>query len=365
MSTLDNIIPSVVGSSLGVLTSPLTSKIASDNQKDLMDYQNKLQEANWDKHFREQNAQQQRLLINSPAMQVQGYKNAGLNPALLSGRFGDVSSIPSNPSQGVSIPSPSVNISDMVRVGQMAAQLYNESKLADAQARLMNSDSALKETDLGTRSDINNATLQNLLTQNVLDKSQIDKVVSETDVNRQNYMYLLNTFDERVKSVTLQNQSTAQEFEKLQADTRFITNQNLWMPRLWQSEINLQVAQGNLARSEARRAQSQINEIEYTYNELLPAQKRQADMYADNLWIQYYKTKSEASEAKSNAEIARLRKESYASVDPKVRAYLELTTDVIGSVGNIVSAGGIGFGGITQGIKNLKSVRNQNRPFQE
>lgn len=334
-------------------------KIDVKHNKQLMDYQNQLNNANWIK----QNERQDYLLSNSADITKKSYQNAGLSPALLTaGNYSPnvASSMPKLDSVGLSS-----NFSNSAQSRQTDIQarlaentMANQTKVADAQVRAMNADSSLKETDLGTRSDINNATLQNLLTQNVLDKSQIDKVASETDVNRQNYMYLLNTFDERVKAVTLQNDVTAQEFKKLQEDTRFVTNQNLWMPRLWQSQINLQVAQGNLARAEARRAQAQIAEIEYTYNELLPAQKRLADMQNDKIYNELPKIQSEA-------ELANLQKEVYGSVDPKVRSYTELVLDVVGGLGSLVTAGGIGFGGVTQGIKNLKTSRNHNRPYQE
>ena len=81
---------SAVGQGIGSVVN--SNKDFKTNKK-LMDYQNEINNANWEK----QNARQDYLLANNAKIQKDSYKNAGLNPALLSeGNFtGNVaSSIP-------------------------------------------------------------------------------------------------------------------------------------------------------------------------------------------------------------------------------------------------------------------------------
>ena len=117
---------SALGSGLGSILSFGINTLASRGN---MDYQYELNQRAWRTSLQE-----------GPALQMEGYRKAGINPLLALGHSAD-SMAPVGSQQA-----PSMDLSSAVSAALQAKDLEIKDKLADAQADNLNAETGLKET---------------------------------------------------------------------------------------------------------------------------------------------------------------------------------------------------------------------------
>ena len=359
MSALDNIIGAgasalgsgIVGTGLGVIS----NTFGSSNQKKMMDYQNKLQMDNWNNQFAQQNARQDALNKTLPATQVQALKNAGLNPAMMQGGFSGNSASASSPiTPSSNIPSPTTNLADMIRVVQSSQLTGADIALKGAQegaaikqGNLAQTQSDLLQKDIPTREGINQATLDNLLSQKAVSDEQARYLSSQTENNQLLYDFNLKSFDDRLQAIKNENAVTYQTYLKLQEDTKLLTMQNEWYPRLMQSEINLKASQVHLNEANRKEALANVDKINFYLKELGPQERKETIQRIENLCQTHDLAALEVKRIEYENEV-------YQTVSPKVRAIFDLTFDALDRVGGFIGH----TAGAVSGLKNAATNRN-------
>lgn len=178
-------------------------------------------------------------MYNSPEMQMQRLKKAGLNPNLVYGNGATA--------EGGSINSPSQSASNSTKVGDIRPQLPDlyQLRLIDAQTNLTNQQAKTQETNQAL--NIMNAELRALEKQKLSISNEFDRKTlnDRIDTVTANYKNLL------ANTVNTQMQTRTQEFQQqnLSANTRSIIDNNI---RQWQhNNLSLKQAAENIRNTQA------------------------------------------------------------------------------------------------------------------
>lgn len=225
---------------------------------------------------------QKELTMLSPALQKQGLQNAGISPAAMNGYSGGTASVSSGAPAPTSV-EPYVGFDPSILLS--IASLQNQSKVADADAHLKDSQSKLLDKQSGRYDELTDAT--------------IDKIKSDTNVS-----------NEQVKQIAaqvplLENQADYYNWIATQASLDYQLSEATYQPYI------------DKLKAEYKLSQKQAE----TYYKLCD---RIAIAQLDLIYAQTYNARATGQAQLSNAYTNRLEyklKESFQDLDQEVERW--------------------------------------------
>lgn len=149
---------------------------------------------------------QQELTMLSPSLQKQGLQMAGISPAALNGYTGGTASVSAGAPAPTSVP-PYVPFDGSSLLS--LAQLRNESKVADADAHLKDSQSKLLEKQSGRYDELTDATIDKIKSDTNVSNEQVKQIAAqvpllENQADYYNWIATQASLDYQVSEATYQ-----------------------------------------------------------------------------------------------------------------------------------------------------------------
>ena len=311
----------------------------------------------WQEHMSALAYQRQKeLTMLSPSLQKQGLQMAGISPAAMNGYSGGTASVSAGAPSPTSVP-PYVpfDVSSLMHL----ASLQNESKVADADVRLKDSEAALNNKQAGRYDELTDATLSKIKADTDLDVAQIREVVAHVPL--------------------LQNQSDYYKWVASQADIDYQRN-----AATYQSDIDRIKAQNDLSEKQAKAyvklvdqyANAQLD-LMYAqiYNARASGQAQLSQAYTARLNYQLdasfkdlkdeimswdiEKSKKEAYLIKRQGEEYGLNQKAMRDVQDALRRKLNMDTNLapVNSVSGLIGAATGVAGAVAPGPKHIGGFR--------
>lgn len=226
----------------------------------------------WEEKMASLNFERQRqLTMESPMLQKQGLQNAGISPAAMNGYTGGTAQVSTGTPSPPSLPEyrdldPSALLSML--------QIKNQSKVADADVKLKESEAALNDKQAGRYDELTDATISKIKAETDLDVAQIKEVAAHVPL--------------------LQNQSDFYNWLASQADLDYQKN-----AATYQSDIDRIKAQNHLSEKQAKAYVKLVDQY--------------ANAQLDLIYAQIYNARASGQAQLSQAYTARLNYQLEAS----------------------------------------------------
>lgn len=263
---LGSSLTSVFGNWLGDLTGTSSLKRQVQASKELSQYNNNLNFDTWNKQFQMQNERQDFLMQNQAAIQKQSYENAGLNPAMMNQGVTSLAGV-SSPSGGNSSGSSAGQAQNDILE---AFNILNQSKLAQANARLINAEAEGKE-----RENKQNKHFDILLGQSNFSKDMLINLYGEDAYNKMADQSLNGESDSNI--IIPINEGNLRAYNKLRdigvfdSDrvTKISSNEALQSLNDFNEAVNRYKAQHpDVIKADAQLSLAEYNKLIETFNNL-------------------------------------------------------------------------------------------------
>ena len=235
---------------------------------------------------------QKDLTMESPMLQKQGLQMAGISPAAMNGYTGGTAQVSTGTPPSPSLPE-TFNFDPASLLQSL--QVENESKVADAEVKLKESQAALNNKQAGRFDELTDATISKMKAETNLDDAQIKEVAAQVPL--------------------LQNQSDYYFWLASQADLDYQKNS-----ATYQSDIDRIKAQNHLSEKQAKAyvklvdqyANAQLNLIyAETYNARASGQAQLSQAYTARLNYQLEASFKDLKAEIMSWDIEKSKKESY------------------------------------------------------
>lgn len=262
---------STLGSIGKVLASPVLGAVGSAIDANQMRKEN-ARNREWQEKMSNIAYQRQRdLTMESPMLQKQGLEMAGISPAAMNGYTGGTAQVSTGTPPSPSLPE-SFNFNPASLLQSL--QVQNETKVADADVKLKESEAALNNKQAGRYDELTDATISKIKADTDLDVAQIKQVAAQVPL--------------------LQNQSDYYNWLASQADIDYQKN-----AATYQSEIDRIKAQNHLSEKQAKAYVKLVDQY--------------ANAQLDLIYAQIYNARASGQAQLSQAYTARLNYQLEAS----------------------------------------------------
>lgn len=263
LSTLGSIGKVLAAPVLGGVSSAIdANQVRKENQRN-RDWQEKMSALNFER--------QRQLTMESPALQKQGLQMAGISPAAMNGYTGGTAQVSTGTPPSPSLPE-SFNYDPNSLLQSL--QVQNETKVADADVKLKESEAVLNNKQAGRYDELTDATISKIKADTDLDVAQIKEVAAHVPL--------------------LQNQSDYYNWLASQADLDYQKN-----AATYQSDIDRIKAQNNLSEKQAKAYVKLVDQY--------------ANAQLDLIYAQIYNARASGQAQLSQAYTARLNYQLEAS----------------------------------------------------
>lgn len=262
-SVLGNIGKVLAAPVLGGITSAVNAnQIRKENQRN-RDWQEKMSDIAYQR--------QRDLTMESPMLQKQGLEMAGISPAAMNGYTGGTAQVSTGTPAPTSLPE-TFNFDPATLLQSL--QVQNETKVADADVKLKDSEAALNNKQAGRYDELTDATISKIKADTDLDVAQIKEVAAHVPL--------------------LQNQSDYYNWLASQADLDYQKN-----AATYQSDIDRIKAQNHLSEKQAKAYVKLVDQY--------------ANAQLDLIYAQIYNARASGQAQLSQAYTARLNYQLEAS----------------------------------------------------
>lgn len=187
---------------------------------------------------------QRELTMESPMLQKQGLQMAGISPAAMNGYTGGTAQVSTGTPPSPSLPE-TFNFNPASLLDSL--QVQNQTKVADADVKLKESEAALNNKQAGRYDELTDATISKIKAETNLDGEQIKQVAAQVPL--------------------LQNQSDYYNWLASQADLDYQKNS-----ATYQSEIDRIKAQNDLSEKQAKAYVKLVDQYAQAQLDLIYAQ---------------------------------------------------------------------------------------------